>query len=344
MAIYTVNPATVPASGLRLRSAPSTSPDTLLGVLARGDFVEATGPALDAPSVVWLPVRVLSSPNFPAGTTGYSALRLGSDVYLSETNATPPPPPADPPANALSLGPAIARAAKALGLPVLLLKAHICVEGANPNHRDGVLQVIPSTRAGVIRRLPRALKLDALAAPVDDPRADDDLNADFSAAFQGRNLYAQVLCGGLYVREQLAQFEGFVALAGLAYNAGAGAARSVIDQRYGGDAHYAALQYHRRVGTGPDDASVGAPEIRTDLATGVRYTYFPVRANDTGVDIFQYLYLRQVPGRNFGVLDFIFRPALTASFGLFASETAPGEDTPSRALVVTAGEFGFIVG
>ncbi len=344
MAIYTVNPGTVPASGLRLRNAQSTSPDTLLGVLARGDFVEATGPALEAPPVVWLPLRVLSSPNFPAGTTGFAALQLGQDVYLAETTATPPPPPADPPANALGLGPAINRAAKALGLPVLLLKAHICVEGANPNHRDGVLQVIPSTRAGVIRRLPRAIKLDALAALADDPRADDTLNADFGAAFQSRNQYAQVLCGGLYLREQLAQFGGYVALAGLAYNAGAGAARSVIDQRYGGDAHYAALQYHRRIGPGPEDATVGAPETRTDLATGVRYSYFPVLANDTRVDIFQYLYLRQVPGRNFGVLDFIFRPSLTAPFGLFANETAPGDDTPSRALVVTAGEFGFIVG
>ncbi|MEO6062114.1 MAG: hypothetical protein ABIQ99_09265, partial [Thermoflexales bacterium] len=225
MAIYTVNPDTVPASGLRLRNAPSTSPGTLLGVLARNDFVEATGPALDAPPLVWLPVRVLSSPNFPAGTTGFAAIRLGPDVYLAETSATPPPPPADPPANALSLGPAIARAARALKLPVLLIKAHICVEGANPNHRDGVLQVIPSTRAGVIRRLPRALKLDALAAPVDDPRADDALNADFGTAFQSRNQYAQVLCGSLYVREQLAEFGGYVALAGLAYNAGAGAAR-----------------------------------------------------------------------------------------------------------------------
>jgi len=344
MAIYTVNPDTVPASGLRLRNAPSTSPDTLLGVLARGDFVEASGPALDAPPVVWLPVRVLSSINFPAGTNGFAALLLGPDVYLTETTATPPPPPADPPANALSLGPAIARAARALGLPVLLLKAHICVEGANPNHRDGVLQVIPSTRAGVIRRLPRELKLDALAAPAGDPRSDDSLNADFSAAFQGRNLFAQVLCGGLFLREQLAAFGGYVALAGLAYNAGAGAARSVIDQRYGGDAHYAALQYHRRIGTGPDDATVGPPETRTDLATGVRYSYFPVRANDTGLDIFQYLYLRQVPGRNFGVLDFIFRPALTASFGLSASETAPGEDSPERALIVSAAELRFIAG
>jgi hypothetical protein len=344
MAIYTVNPDTVPASGLRLRSAPSTSPDTLLGVLARGDFVEASGPALVAPPVEWLPERVLSSPNFPAGTAGFAALRLGADIYLTETSATPPPPPADPPANALSLGPAIARAAKALGLPALLLKAHICVEGANPNHRDGVLQVIPSTREGVIRRLPRALKLDALAAPADDARDEAALNADFGAAFQRRNLYAQVLCGGCYIQEQLARFGGYVALAGLAYNAGAGAARSVIEQRYGGDAHYAALQYHRRVGPGPDDASVGAPETRTDLATGVRYSYFPVRANDTGVDIFQYLYLRQVPGRNYGVLDFIFRPALTAAFGLLASETAPSDDTSARALVVTAGEFGFIVG
>jgi len=344
MANYTVNPDTVPASGLRLRSAPSTSPDTLLGMLARNDFVEATGPALDAAPVVWLPVRVLSSPNFPAGMTGFAALRLGPDVYLLETSATPPPPPADPPADALSLGPAIARAAKALQLPILLLTAHICVEGANPNHRDGVLQVIPATRAGVIRRLPRALKLDALAAPADDPRADDMLDADFNLAFQRRNLYAQVLCGGLYIREQLALFGGYVALAGLAYNAGAGAARSIVDQRHGGDAHYAALQYHRRVGPGPEHATVGAPETRTDLATGVRYSYFPVRANDTGVDIFQYLYLRQVPGRNFGVLDFIFRPALTAAFGLFASETAPGDDTPARALVVSAGEFAFIVG
>ncbi|BCX03011.1 MAG: hypothetical protein KatS3mg053_0949 [Candidatus Roseilinea sp.] len=233
------------------------------------------------------------------------------------------------------------RAAGLLGLPVLLLKAFMAVEGANPDARDGVLQVTPATRAGVIGRMPRALKLAALDLSDDPAIGDAELNARFAQAFEQKHLLVQTLTGGWYVKEQLDRFNGYVALAGLAYNAGPGRARREVEEKWGGDLLRAALQYHKRIGVRGDEVTVqpGIPTV--DAATGVQWTRFPVTANDTGLEIFQYLYLRQVPKRNFGLLDFIFRPALLDRLGLFDDDAPPGEDRPDRALIVVNGRFAF---
>ncbi|MFC1465363.1 MAG: C39 family peptidase [Candidatus Brachytrichaceae bacterium NZ_4S206] len=233
------------------------------------------------------------------------------------------------------------RAAGLLGLPTLLLKAFMAVEGANPDARDGVLQVTPATRASVISRMPRALKLTALDLSDDPAMGDADLNARFAQAFEQKHLLVQTLTGGWYVKEQLDRFNGYVALAGLAYNAGPGRARREVEEKWGGDLLRAALQYHKRIGARSDEVTVqpGIPTV--DTATGVQWIRFPVTANDTGLEIFQYLYLRQVPKRNFGLLDFIFRPTLLDRLGLFDDDAPPGEDRPDRALIVVNGRFEF---
>lgn len=231
------------------------------------------------------------------------------------------------------------RVAQWLGLPPLLLKAFIAVEGANVNHPDGALQVTPGTRAGVIGRLPRALKLAALGLSDEPSLPDADLNARFAQAFEAKNVVAQVLAGGQYIKEQLDRFHGYIALAGLAYNAGPGRARREINDKWGGDLFHAALQYHKRIGPGPDDVTVqpGIPSV--DAATGAQWIRFPVTANDSGLEIYQYLYLRRVPGRNFGLLDFIYNPALLERLDLFDGDAPPGEDRNDRALVVVNGRF-----
>ncbi|MCS7055774.1 MAG: SH3 domain-containing protein, partial [Thermoflexales bacterium] len=232
------------------------------------------------------------------------------------------------------------RAAGLLGLPALLLKAFMAVEGANVNTRDGVLQVTPGTRAGVISRMPRALKLAALNLNDSPTLSDTELNRRMTQAFEQKNLLVQTLVGGWYIKEQLDRCQGYVALAGLAYNAGPARAQREIQQKWRNDPLHAATQYHKRIGQGRDEVTVqpGVPAV--DAATGVTWTRYPVTANDSGLEIFQYLYLRQVPRRNFGLLDFIFRPTLLDRLGLFDNDAPPGEDRPEQVLVVSNGQFG----
>jgi hypothetical protein len=51
-----------------------------------------------------------------------------------------------------------------------------------------------------------------------------------------------------------------------------------------------------------------------------------------------------VPTRNYGLLDFLFRPALLANRGLFEEDPPAGQDAGDRALVVSNGRFGFVAG
>jgi len=234
------------------------------------------------------------------------------------------------------------QAADLLGVPALLLKAFMGVEGAKVNHPDGVLQVTSRTRASLIPRIPRRLKCAALGLNDDPSLSDTSLNARFAQAFAQRNLLVQIMTGGQYIKEQLDRFHGFVALAGLAYNAGPIRAASEINNKWSGNPLHAAFQYHKRIGSGPDEVTVrpGVPAV--DAATGAQWTRYPVIANDSGKEIFQYLYLRQVPGRNFGLLDFLFRPQLLAPLGLFDGDAPPGEDRSDRAIAVVNGQFHFI--
>ena len=235
---------------------------------------------------------------------------------------------------------AINLVAPTLAIPPLLLKAFVGVEGGDINHPDGVIQVTEPTRSVVLRRMPRPLKLFALGM-LDDPSIDDmTLTTLMAQAYVGRNLRVQVMTGAQYIREQLNTFRGYVALAGLAYNAGPTGARRVIDT-FGGDMFNTALQFHKGIGPGQDQVTVQPGVEATDGATGQKYTRFPVTANDSGREIFQYMYLRQVPGRNFGLLDFIYQPQLLNARGLYEPtlDLPPGPDTRDHALSVSNGQF-----
>ncbi len=237
------------------------------------------------------------------------------------------------------------RAAELLELPPLLLKAFMGVEGANLNHRDGVLQVTPATRAALIPRIPRALKLAALGLSENAlPLSDAELNQRFAQAFEARNALVQMVTGGYYIREQLDRFHGYVVLAGLAYNAGPGRAAREVQEKWNGDPYLAALQYHKSIGNAPNQVTVqpGIPQV--DPTTGLRWVRYPVIANDSGKEIFQYLYLRRVPRRNWGLLDFIFRPRLLEPLGLYENDEPPGEDRDDRVLAVANGRFRFVEG
>jgi len=227
-----------------------------------------------------------------------------------------------------------------MAMPPLLLKAFVGVEGGDVSHPDGALQVTEPTRSVVLRRVPRPLKLFALEM-ADDPSVDDmALTTRMAQAYVAGNVRVQVMTAAQYIREQLNTFRGFVALAGLAYNAGPTGARRVIDA-FGGDMLNTALQFHKDIGTGMQQVTVQPGVEATDGATGQKYIRFPVTANDSGKEIFQYMYLRQVPKRNFGLLDFIYQPQLLKARGLYEPERdlPPAPDTHDHALMVADGQF-----
>ncbi len=333
MASFKVNPDTVSETGLHFRIAPVVDPSSIAGALLPGDVVEATGHAQGAGAVVWLPVRVVNSSVVPAGLTGFVMLSAGGRQFLSSMTDSAS-------AYDRSLADAVAQAATQMQLPPLLLKAFLGVEGADANSPDGVLQVTAGTRPYVISRLSRTTKLMALGLSDNPSLSDVDLNARFAASYAAKDLLVQVLTGAQLIREQLDQFDGYVVLAALAYNAGTVKAHDVINT-FGGDALHTALQYHKSIGSGLDQVTVQPGIVQTDPSNGKQWVRFPVIANDTSLEIFQYLYMRQVPGRNFGILDFIFRPALLAPLNLYQGDVPPGDDVPGRVLLVSGGQFAF---
>ena len=337
MTRYIVNPEAVQATGLKLRSMPSADPVTQVGTLTAGDIVESTGESSIALPFVWLPVRVITSASVSPGRAGYAAMSYNDEQYLIEEGVAEPEPAATP------LLQATARAARMMQLPRLLLKAFMAVEGVNSDHRDGLFQVIPSTRTGVIGRMARQHKLAALDLGDDPELTDAELNSRFGLAYAAKNLLVQVLTGAQYIKEQLDQFQGYVALAGLAYNAGMGRALAVLKD-FGSDPYITARQFNKRIGKGGDDVTVQPGVEQVDPATGAKWTRYPVVANDSGKEIFQYLYVRMVPTRGPGLLDYIFKPKLLERYSLYDNDNPPGEDTLEDVLVVTHGQFKFMNG
>lgn len=340
MTRYKVNSDAVQAAGLKLRGMASTDPATQIGTLMGGDVVESTGDLIYALPMVWLPVRVITSVSVSPGKHGFCALSYHNEQYLVELDEPAPESPTLPTTPLLQ---AVTRAARMMQIPTLLLKAFMAVEGANADHRDGLLQVIPSTRTGVIGRMTRQHKLAALNLGDDPELKDAELNARFGLAYAAKNMLVQALTGAQYIKEHLDQFQGYVALAGLAYNAGMGRALRVLKE-FGSDPYITARQYNKRIGKEGEDVTVQPGIEQIDPATGAKWIRYPVLANATGQEIFQYLYLRQVPMRGPGLLDYIFKPQLLARYNLYENERAPGEDTLDDVLVVQRGQFSFMNG
>jgi hypothetical protein len=230
---------------------------------------------------------------------------------------------------------AIHIAAASYNLPPLLLKALIGVlmgqMGASASHPDGVMQMIAPTRGEVIPALPRAYKLLALGRSEDASLRNGGLDDLFSSAFANQNLVAQVLCGAHSLHNQLTRFDDIVVLAALAYSAGSGAVGRLV-QREGSDLRRAARLYHRTWGPAPTQASLslGKPNLDAHIGAWLDYS---VIANDSGQAIPNYGFVRQVPGRGEGLLDFIFQPARLAPLGLFEEDTTPPLDEANDILV-----------
>jgi hypothetical protein len=97
-------------------------------------------------------------------------------------------------------------------------------------HHDGVMQTTASARKSVIPALPRPLKLVLLGRPADDATADDRLAQALQTEFP-LSLAVQIAAGTQELVSGLSRFNGYVALAFVAYNAGAGSAYRVATGR-----------------------------------------------------------------------------------------------------------------
>jgi hypothetical protein len=94
------------------------------------------------------------------------------------------------------------------------------------HHHDGVMQTIASARDTIVPLLPRALKLALLGMPATDPTTDAALNAAIHREFP-RRLAIQLATGTMELARGINRFNGYVALALVAYNAGTGSAYRV---------------------------------------------------------------------------------------------------------------------
>lgn len=99
-------------------------------------------------------------------------------------------------------------------------------------HHDGVMQTIADARATIIPRLARDLKIAALGLPAADPRPDEQLARTLHAEFP-RRLAVQIVCGTQELVTGLRNFNGYVALAFIAYNAGTGSATAIVRRAAG---------------------------------------------------------------------------------------------------------------
>jgi hypothetical protein len=99
-------------------------------------------------------------------------------------------------------------------------------------HHDGVMQTIADARATIIPRLPRGLKLAALGLPANDATPDEQLARTLHAEFP-RRLAVQMVAGTQELVTGLRNFNGYVALAFIAYNAGTGSATAIARRAAG---------------------------------------------------------------------------------------------------------------
>lgn len=89
-------------------------------------------------------------------------------------------------------------------------------------HNDGVMQTTQGARNAVIPQIPRPLKLALLSLPLTDTTtAEQDLRTRLHREFR-QSLPIQIAVGVQELMTNLEKFNGYVALAFQAYNAGAG--------------------------------------------------------------------------------------------------------------------------
>jgi hypothetical protein len=170
-------------------------------------------------------------------------------------------------------------------------------------HPDGLMQTTRPARASTIPRIPRPLARILLGLPPDARIDDNQLNRRLDAEFR-RRVAVQIAAGVQEIVEGLRTFNGYVALALVAYNAGQGNAAYIVTQgrakRRPAGTSAATWESMCRLGAAmlhqPRSAVNVAPgRWRCDMNIPAWYREFQIRDRPTRLLLIAYQYLRSVP-------------------------------------------------
>ena len=178
-------------------------------------------------------------------------------------------------------------------------------------HHDGVMQTISAARDTILPRLPREIKLAVVGLPASDTTADAELVRMLHAEFH-RRLAVQVAAGTQELVTGLRNFNGYIALACIAYNAGTGSATHIVRRAAGPQgATGTPEKWERACFAGarllhqPVSAvfvATGQWQCDKNLASPTRlgsgwYKRYGVTDRATGIQLIAFQYLRRVTTR-----------------------------------------------
>jgi hypothetical protein len=170
------------------------------------------------------------------------------------------------------------------------------------NHGDGVMQTTRGARNHNIPLIPRDLKLTLLGLPLADQTPDATLERSLHTEF-GRRLAVQIATGVMELSEGLRKFNGYAALAFIAYNAGSGWAYYIATegQRQSKPPGITAAQWEDRcrVGAGRLHQSPAAVQVATavwqcDSNMPGWFKHMAVTDVPSGLQLIAYQYLRSI--------------------------------------------------
>ena len=177
------------------------------------------------------------------------------------------------------------------------------------NHHDGVMQTTDGAKTGAIRSMPRDLKLVITGRSMNDPINAADLNTSVRGEFP-RRLAVQIACGIQELKNNLDQFNNYIALALIAYNAGSGNAarvvtggqqtsrpRSMSDALWETNCRFAAMLYHQPM----SQLRITRPGVwQCDKNIPAWFQHYVVFDRQSGVQLIAFKYLRSfqacIPG------------------------------------------------
>ena len=176
-------------------------------------------------------------------------------------------------------------------------------------HADGVMQTTHGARQHRIPRIPRELKLALLGLPSTSSLTVAQLNARIRRQFRTQ-LAIQIAVGVQELADDLGAFSGYVALAMIAYNAGAGWAYHIVNggrsrrRPTGVNAHdweelcrAGAHLLHQRAGNSPLPIRVNDGWYQCDSNIPSWFRAFGVRVRASNLSLPAYQYLRRIRAR-----------------------------------------------
>ncbi len=169
-------------------------------------------------------------------------------------------------------------------------------------HPDGVMQTTSGARHSTIPRIPRDLKLTLIGRSPSDPIGEVELNRMLHGKFR-RSLSVQIATGVQELQTNLLRFSGYVALAFVAYNAGAGWAYFVATQgrskrrpgpvsvqQWENMCRFGAALYHQP----QEGLRIEEGSWQCDANIPAWFGHIPVFDRQSGLQLITFKYLRRI--------------------------------------------------